>query len=60
MKGQAETNKILATKEIIPVDGLCVRVGALRCQSHAFTSKLKLDMSLPESEQMRPSHNDWG
>ncbi len=40
-KGQAETNKILATPRVIPVDGLCVRVGALRCHSQAFTLKLK-------------------
>lgn len=32
-KGQAETNKILNTSSVIPVDGLCVRVGALRCHS---------------------------
>ena len=40
-KGQAETNKILNTGSVIPVDGLCVRVGALRCHSRAFTLKLK-------------------
>ncbi|AEW44754.1 aspartate-semialdehyde dehydrogenase [Serratia symbiotica str. 'Cinara cedri'] len=40
-KGQAETNKILNTSNIIPVDGLCIRVGALRCHSQAFTIKLK-------------------
>lgn len=40
-KGQAETNKILNTASVIPVDGLCVRVGALRCHSQAFTIKLK-------------------
>lgn len=40
-KGQAETNKILNTASVIPVDGLCVRVGALRCHSQAFTLKLK-------------------
>ncbi len=39
-KGQAETNKILATPRVIPVDGLCVRVGALRCHSQAFMLKL--------------------
>ena len=58
-KGQAETNKILATKEIIPVDGLCVRVGALRCHSQAFTIKLKKDVEIPEIEQILASHNDW-
>lgn len=59
-KGQAETNKILATgNNIIPVDGLCVRVGALRCHSQAFTLKLKKDIPLKEVEQLLASHNDW-
>lgn len=58
-KGQAETNKILNTGSVIPVDGLCVRVGALRCHSQAFTLKLKKDVSLPEIEQMLAMHNDW-
>ncbi|AKL41831.1 aspartate-semialdehyde dehydrogenase [Serratia sp. OLHL2] len=58
-KGQAETNKILNTGSVIPVDGLCVRVGALRCHSQAFTLKLKKDVSLPEIEQMLATHNDW-
>ncbi|MBH2758386.1 aspartate-semialdehyde dehydrogenase [Serratia ureilytica] len=58
-KGQAETNKILNTVSVIPVDGLCVRVGALRCHSQAFTLKLKKDVSLPEIEQMLATHNDW-
>ncbi|EMW1017410.1 aspartate-semialdehyde dehydrogenase [Serratia marcescens] len=58
-KGQAETNKILNTGSVIPVDGLCVRVGALRCHSQAFTLKLRKDVSLPEIEQMLATHNDW-
>jgi len=58
-KGQAETNKILNSSSVIPVDGLCVRVGALRCHSQAFTLKLKKDVSLPEIEQMLATHNDW-
>ena len=58
-KGQAETNKILATDNIIPVDGLCVRVGALRCHSQAFTLKLKKDIPLAEIEQLLAGHNDW-
>ncbi|WPA92209.1 aspartate-semialdehyde dehydrogenase [Providencia zhijiangensis] len=59
-KGQAETNKILATgSNIIPVDGLCVRVGALRCHSQAFTLKLKKDVPLNEVEQLLASHNEW-
>ncbi|MDY4378883.1 aspartate-semialdehyde dehydrogenase [Pectobacterium brasiliense] len=58
-KGQAETNKILSTSSVIPVDGLCVRVGALRCHSQAFTIKLKKDVALPEIEQLLATHNDW-
>ncbi|AIA72930.1 aspartate-semialdehyde dehydrogenase [Pectobacterium atrosepticum SCRI1043] len=58
-KGQAETNKILNTSSVIPVDGLCVRVGALRCHSQAFTIKLKKDVALPEIEQLLATHNDW-
>ncbi|WP_036770130.1 aspartate-semialdehyde dehydrogenase [Photorhabdus australis] len=59
-KGQAETNKILNTgNNIITVDGLCVRIGALRCHSQAFTLKLKKDISIPEIEQLLAAHNDW-
>lgn len=58
-KGQAETNKILNTGSEIPVDGLCVRIGALRCHSQAFTLKLKKDVPLPEIEQLLATHNDW-
>ena len=58
-KGQAETNKILNSGSIIPVDGLCVRVGALRCHSQAFTIKLKQDVSLPTIEEMLAGHNEW-
>lgn len=58
-KGQAETNKILGTSSVIPVDGLCVRVGALRCHSQAFTLKLKKDVSLSSIEEMLATHNDW-
>jgi aspartate-semialdehyde dehydrogenase len=58
-KGQAETNKILGTSQVIPVDGLCVRVGALRCHSQAFTLKLKKDVPLAEIEQMLATHNPW-
>lgn len=58
-KGQAETNKILNTRQPIPVDGLCVRIGALRCHSQAFTLKLKKDVPLAEIEQLLATHNDW-
>ncbi|OOF69873.1 aspartate-semialdehyde dehydrogenase [Rodentibacter caecimuris] len=59
-KGYAETNKILGLSDNpIPVDGLCVRIGALRCHSQAFTIKLKKDLSLEEIEQIIASHNEW-
>jgi aspartate-semialdehyde dehydrogenase len=60
-KGHAETNKILgraAAKEI-PVDGLCVRVGAMRCHSQGLTIKLKRDVPLAEIEQILAGANQW-
>lgn len=59
-KGYAETNKILGLNDKpIPVDGLCVRIGALRCHSQAFTIKLKKDLPLAEIEQIIAAHNPW-
>lgn len=59
-KGYAETNKILGLSDNpIPVDGLCVRIGALRCHSQAFTIKLKKDLPLAEIEQILAAHNQW-
>ncbi|WP_116474044.1 aspartate-semialdehyde dehydrogenase [Zobellella maritima] len=58
-KGQAETNKILGIEQAIPVDGLCVRIGALRCHSQSFTIKLKKDLPISDIEQLLASHNDW-
>jgi aspartate-semialdehyde dehydrogenase len=59
-KGQAETNKILGRGgNLIPVDGICVRVGAMRCHSQALTVKLKRDVPLAEIEQMLAEANDW-
>ncbi|MGR6980390.1 aspartate-semialdehyde dehydrogenase [Testudinibacter sp. P27/CKL/0425] len=59
-KGYAETNKILGLSDSpIPIDGLCVRIGALRCHSQAFTIKLKKDLPLAEIEQLLASHNEW-
>ncbi|GAA3538702.1 aspartate-semialdehyde dehydrogenase [Zobellella aerophila] len=58
-KGQAETNKILGIEQAIPVDGLCVRIGALRCHSQSFTIKLKKDLPIADIEQLLASHNDW-
>ncbi|MDF3030920.1 MAG: asd [Moraxellaceae bacterium] len=58
-KGQAEVNKILGTEKTIPVDGLCVRIGAMRCHSLALTVKLKKDLPLAEIESIIKSGNDW-
>jgi aspartate-semialdehyde dehydrogenase len=58
-KGQAEVNKILGTDAVIPVDGLCVRIGAMRCHSLALTMKLKKDLPLAEIENIIQSGNDW-
>lgn len=58
-KGQAETNKILGTQQIIPIDGLCIRVGALRCHSQSFTIKLKKDIAIPDIECLLSNHNEW-
>ena len=58
-KGQAEVNKILDTPETIPVDGLCVRIGAMRCHSLGLTIKLNKDLPLPEIETIIRSGNPW-
>jgi aspartate-semialdehyde dehydrogenase len=60
-KGQAETNKILglADEQTIPVDGVCVRVGAMRCHSQALTIKLTKDVPLAEIEALLAAANDW-
>lgn len=58
-KGFVETNKILGTESPIPVDGQCVRVGAMRCHSQALTIKLRRAIPLDEIEEMIASHNEW-
>lgn len=59
-KGQAETNKILGLDDApIPVDGLCVRVGAMRCHSQGLTIKLTKDVSVAEAQSIIGSANDW-
>ena len=59
-KGGAETNKILGrTTNAIPVEGICVRIGAMRCHSQAMTIKLKRDLPLPEIERLIAGGNDW-
>lgn len=57
-----ETNKILSgvgVENEIPVDGACVRVGALRCHSQGITLKLKSTMPLDEIEELIKNHNEW-
>ncbi|OWP51934.1 aspartate-semialdehyde dehydrogenase [Pseudomonas nitroreducens] len=59
-KGQAETNKILGRfKNPIPVDGICVRIGAMRCHSQALTIKLNKDVPIADIEGLISQHNPW-
>lgn len=59
-KGQVETNKILGRdKNPILIDGICVRVGAMRCHSQALTIKLNKDVPMEDLESMIKNHNDW-
>jgi aspartate-semialdehyde dehydrogenase len=58
-KGEAESNRILGTQAAIPVDGICVRVGALRCHSQGLTIKLKRDVPLGEVEAILAGSTPW-
>ncbi|WP_026970550.1 aspartate-semialdehyde dehydrogenase [Aliagarivorans marinus] len=59
-KAQVEANKILGTSDNqTPIDGICVRVGAMRCHSQALTIKLKQDVAVEEIEKIIAEHNDW-
>jgi aspartate-semialdehyde dehydrogenase len=64
-KADAETNKILSGADVatrmphIPVDGICVRVGAMRCHSQALTIKLNKDLPMAEIERLIANANDW-
>jgi aspartate-semialdehyde dehydrogenase len=59
-KGQAEGNKILGREaKPIPIDGICVRVGAMRCHSQALTVKLARDVPIREIERLLAGANDW-
>ena len=63
-KGMAESNKILGlgesfNKPAIPVDGFCIRVGAMRCHSQALTLKLKKDVPVADIEAMVAADNQW-
>ncbi len=59
-KAQVEANKIMGRSgDPIPIDGLCVRVGAMRCHSQALTIKLTRDVPLPEIHELIAAHNQW-
>lgn len=59
-KAQVEANKILgSTQQPVPIDGLCVRIGAMRCHSQAMTIKLHEDISVEKIEEILASHNEW-
>ena len=63
-KGMAETNKIMGWGEgfgtpAVPVDGYCVRIGAMRCHSQALTFKLKKDVAVADIEAMIAADNEW-
>ena len=59
-KGMAETNKILGLAPPVPVDGICVRVGTMRCHSQGLCIKLKKDVPLAEIEQIVAASNPVG
>ena len=58
-KGDVETNKILGGSRPTIVEGLCVRIGAMRCHSQAITLKLKQDLPVSEIESLLAGANDW-
>ncbi len=58
-KGEAEANKILGTRQTIPVDGVCVRVSSMRCHSQGLTIKLTRDVPLDEITAMISSDHEW-
>lgn len=59
-KAQAETNKILGSSgSPVPIDGICVRIGAMRCHSQALTIKLKKDVPMADIHDLIASANDW-
>jgi aspartate-semialdehyde dehydrogenase len=58
-KGMAETNKIMGLNPAVPVDGICVRVGTMRCHSQGLCIKLKKDLPLAEIEHILSGANPW-
>ncbi|MGQ9424718.1 aspartate-semialdehyde dehydrogenase [Gilvimarinus sp. F26214L] len=58
-KAQAEANKILGNTRAVPIDGICVRMGSMRCHSQALTIKLTKDVPLADVEAIVASSSDW-
>lgn len=58
-KGMVETNKILGANSHVPVDGICVRIGAMRCHSQAMTLKLTKEVPMCDLENIIQSANEW-
>jgi aspartate-semialdehyde dehydrogenase len=58
-KGMAETNKIMGLNPLVPIDGICVRVGTMRCHSQGLCIKLKRDVPLQEIEDIVAKSNSW-
>lgn len=58
-KGQSETNKILSDKKKIIIDGLCVRIGTLRCHSQSLTIKMNKNISIQEIKKIILKNNKW-
>ncbi len=58
-KGMAETNKILQTKTPVPIDGICVRIGTMRCHAQALTIKLATDVPVDEIEDIVKGSSKW-
>jgi aspartate-semialdehyde dehydrogenase len=58
-KGMAETNKIMDLEPRVPVDGICVRIGTMRCHSQALCIKLTKDLPLEDAEQIIMGSNPW-
>jgi len=58
-KGMAETSKIMGLEPPVPVDGICVRVGTMRCHSQGLCIKLNKNVSVPDVEQILANSNPW-
>lgn len=58
-KGHVEGNKILGADSAVPIDGICVRIGAMRCHAQAFTIKLRRELPMDEIESLIADANEW-